>query len=179
MGFASEESYKILSGSTVLLTSAAFANNELRTDEYCLNAAPNNQYTFRMIDTYQSSGDSWSSGSWVSIAGQYGNIVLKNFMTERVTEDIPFSLYYPVMKNQQWKMFSSTSSIASDWFAVNFSDNNWQQVTLGSASSATGTQYFRKQLSGLPNMAAYEARFNYRYGIVASRHSLFWCLRGG
>ena len=167
MGFASEESYKILSGSTVLLTSAAFANNELRTDEYCLNAAPNNQYTFRMIDTYQSSGDSWSSGSWVSIAGQYGNIVLKNFMTERVTEDIPFSLYYPVMKNQQWKMFSSTSSIASDWFAVNFSDNNWQQVTLGSVSPATGTQYFRKQLSGLPNMAAYEARFNYRYGIVA------------
>ena len=167
MGFASEESYKILSESTVLLTSAAFANNELRTDEYCLNAAPNNQYTFRMIDTYKSSGDSWSSGSWVSIAGQYGNIVLKNFMTERVTEDIPFSLYYPVMKNQQWKMFSSTSSIASDWFAVNFSDNNWQQVTLGSVSPATGTQYFRKQLSGLPNMAAYEARFNYRYGIVA------------
>ena len=165
--YAEEESYMILSGTTELVTSQPFATNELRTDEYCLTASTNNQYTFRMKDVYATSGDSWINGSWVSVAGVYGNVVLKNYMTEMTTEDIPLSLYYPIMKTQQWKTFSSTSSIASDWFAVNFSDGNWQQVTLGSAPAVTGTQYFRKQFAGIPSMAAYEARFNYRYGIIA------------
>ena len=33
--FGYEESYKILNGATELKTSAPFANNEQRTDEYC------------------------------------------------------------------------------------------------------------------------------------------------
>ncbi|KAK8820269.1 hypothetical protein WA577_006335 [Blastocystis sp. JDR] len=165
MNWGYEESYTILNGGTTLVTSAEFANYEQRTDEYCLPATTNNQYSFNITDTY---GDSWTSGSWVSIAGIYGNVFFKNYMTEKRDELFPLSLYYPIMKNQQWKMFSSTSSIASDWFAVNFSDGNWQQVTLGSVTTpATGTQYFRKQFAGITGMAAYEARFNYRYGIIA------------
>ena len=164
MNWGYEESYTILNGGTTLVTSAAFADYEQRTDEYCLPATTNNQYSFNITDTY---GDSWTSGSWVSIAGIYGNVFFKNYMTEKRDELFPLSLYYPIMKNQQWKMFSSTSSIASDWFAVNFSDGNWQQVTLGSATPVTGTQYFRKQFAGITGMAAYEARFNYRYGIIA------------
>ena len=167
MSWASEESYTILNGATTLVTSAAFANNEERTDEYCLPATTNNQYSINFHDSYNTAGDSWSSGAWASVAGIYGNIFFKNYMTEKRDELFPLSLYYPIMKNQQWKMFSSTSSIASDWFAVNFSDGNWQQVTLGSASAVTGTQYFRKQFAGITGMAAYEARFNYRYGIIA------------
>ena len=162
--YGSEESYKILSGTTVLVTSASFANNEQRTNEYCLTASTNNQYFIQFIDSY---GDSWSSGAWASVAGEYGNIFLKNYLTEKRNEMFTLSLYYPVKKNQQWKMTTSTSSIASDWFAINFSDSNWQQVTLGSVAAATGTQYFRKQFTNLANMAAYEARFNYRYGIIA------------
>ena len=50
--YADEESYMILSGTTELVTSQPFAINELRTDEYCLTASTNNQYTFRMKDTY-------------------------------------------------------------------------------------------------------------------------------
>ena len=149
------------------MTSAAFANYEQRTDEYCLPATTNNQYSINFHDSWSTAGDSWESGSWVSVAGEYGNVFFKNYMTEKRDELFPLSLYYPIMKNQQWKMFSSTSSIASDWFAVNFSDGNWQQVTLGSATPVTGTQYFRKQFAGIPSMAAYEARFNYRYGIIA------------
>ena len=79
-GSASEESYKILDGATVLQTSDPFANNEKRTDEFCLPASTNNQYTFMMKDTYRTSGDSWSNGAWASIAGLYGNVVFKNFM---------------------------------------------------------------------------------------------------
>ena len=167
VSWASEESYTILNGGTTLVTSAAFANNEQRTDEYCLPATTNNQYSINFHDSFSTAGDSWSSGAWASVAGIYGNVFFKNYMTEKRDELFPLSLYYPIMKNQQWKMFSSTSSIASDWFAVNFSDGNWQQVTLGSATPATGTQYFRKQFAGITDMAAYEARFNYRYGIVA------------
>ena len=160
-----EESYKILSGSTVLVTSTTFADNEQRTDEYCLTASTNNQYTIKFIDSY---GDSWASGAWASVSGQYGNTVFKNFMTDDDEDEFALSLYYPIMKNQEFKMFSTTSSIASDWFAINFSDSGWTPVTLGSVTTpASGTQYFRKQFASIAGMAAYEIQFNYRYGIIA------------
>ena len=88
-----EESYKILSGSTVLVTSTTFADNEQRTDEYCLTASTNNQYTIKFIDSY---GDSWASGAWASVSGQYGNTVFKNFMTDDDEDEFALSLYYPI-----------------------------------------------------------------------------------
>ena len=182
--YASEESYKILNGADVVVTSQPFANNEERTDEYCLPAATNSQYTLRMVDSYGSSGDSWWSGAWVSVAGLYGNMLFKGFMTKAMEEDFLISLHYHVMKTQEWKTLASTSSIASDWTAVNFADSAWTAATMGSAPAMTGTQYFRKAFTGIADLAAYEYRFNYRYGIVAyvnsaeiyrdSRH----CLRG-
>ena len=165
--YASEESYKILSGPQTLVTSQRFADNELRTDEFYLTPTTNKQYTFRMQDAHQSSGDSWTSGSWVSVAGIYGNIVFKGFMVEREEEDFTISLYYPIMKKQEWKTFASTSSIPSDWTALNSGDSSWASATMGSAPYMTGTQYFRKTFTGINNMAAYEYRFKYRYGIIA------------
>ena len=162
--YANEESYKILNGATELKTSSAFTNNEQRTDEYCLTPTTNNQYTFRIIDSY---GDSWSAGAWVSVAGIYGNVVLKATLVEKRQEEYTLSLYYPIMKNQQWKMFTSTSNIDPSWNTLNFSDGSWQTVTLGSASAVSGTQYFRKTFMGLPNMAAYEVEMSYKFGIVA------------
>ena len=161
---ANEESYQILNGATILKTSAAFTNSELRTDEYCLTPTTNNQYTFKIIDSY---GDSWYAGAWVSVAGMYGNVVLKTTLVEKRQEEYTLSLYYPIMKNQQWKMFTSTSNIDPSWNTLNFSDGSWQTVTLGSASAVSGTQYFRKTFMGLPNMAAYEVEMSYKYGIVA------------
>ena len=166
-GSASEESYKILDGATVLQTSDPFANNEKRTDEFCLPASTNNQYTFMMKDTYRTSGDSWSNGAWASIAGLYGNVVFKNFMVEKEEELFTVSLYYPVLKNAEWKMTSTSSTIASGWNALGFNDAAWTSVTLGSASAVSGTQYFRITFAAIPDMAAYEYDMNYRYGIVA------------
>ena len=165
--YGTEESYKILDGTTELVVSQPFANNEKRTDEYCLNATISSQYTFMMKDTYASSGDSWSSGAWVSVAGIYGNVVFKNYMIEKTEELFTISLYYPVMKNVEWKMLATTSSVAADWNTVNFGESGWNAVTLGSAPAASGTQYFRKTFSGIPDMAAYEYEMNYRYGIIA------------
>ena len=164
---ASEESYVILDGSEELVTSQRFANNELRTNEYCLPATPNSQYTFRMADSYGSRGDSWVSGAWASVAGIYGNVVFKGFMVEKKNENFALSLYYPIMKTQEWKTFASTSSIPSDWASLNFGDSSWAAATMGSAPAMTGTQYFRKTFTGIADMAAYEYRFNYRYGIIA------------
>ena len=162
--FASEESYKILNGATELKTSAPFASNEQRTDEYCLTATTNNQYTFKIIDSY---GDSWTNGAWVSVAGIYGNVVLKATLVEKREEEFALSLYYPVMKSVEWKMTATSGSIASDWYAVNFGESGWSAVTLGSVTApATGSQYFRKSFAGIANMAAYEVELNYKFGMI-------------
>ena len=161
--YAHEQSYKILSGTTVLKESAPFGADEERTDEYCVPASTNNQYTFRMIDSY---GDSWTPGSWCRIFGVYGNAVFRNYMSLDREEDFVISLYYPVMKSVEWKT-TSTASIPADWNTVGFSESGWSTVTLGSTTTATGTQYYRKQFTGIADMAAYEFELNYRFGIVA------------
>ena len=165
LSWGAEESYKILNGATVLVTSAAFATNEQRTDEYCLTATAGNLYNFQIIDSY---GDSWAAGAWVSVAGLYGNVVLKTTLVEKRQEEFLLMLNYPIMKNVEWKMYTSASSIDSNWNTLNFSDGSWTAVTLGStASSVSGTQYFRKTFTSVANMAAYEVEMNYKFGIVA------------
>ena len=161
---ANEESYQILSGATVLKTSDTFVNHERRMDEYCLTPTTNNQYTFKIIDSY---GDSWTNGAWVSVSGLYGNVVLKATLVEEREELYALSLYYPVMKSVEWKMTATSGSIASDWYAVNFGESGWSAVTLGSVTTpATGSQYFRKSFAGIANMAAYEVELNYKFGMI-------------
>ena len=139
------------------------ANNELQASEFCIDPTTNNQYTLKMKDSY---GDSWSSGSWISIEGIYGNIVYKGFLTDSREEEIPLSLYYGIMKNAEWRLTSS--SVSGNWLEYDYADSTWSEVTLGSVTATvSGTQYFRKQFSGLSGMAAYELSMNYRYGIVA------------
>lgn len=124
ISWGNEESYQILSGGTVLQTSAAFAKTETRTDEYCLTSSTNDQYTFKMIDSV---GDSWDSGAWVSVAGLYGNVVFKYYLTTSRQEEYDLSMFYAIKKGQEWKMHSSTDSVPSDWAASAFSDNAWTQ----------------------------------------------------
>ena len=160
-----EESFEVYSGSQLLMTSPSFAKGELRDVEFCLPESTNRQYSIHLLD---SGRDSWQSGSWVKIAGIYGNIVFRNFMTQPNEEIYPFSLYYAVMKEQQWKLTSYSSTIPSEWTSFGFDDSAWQDATLGSfTSQISGTQYFRKTFTSLANMAAYELQMNYRYGIVA------------
>ena len=80
-------------------------------------------------------------------------------------EEYTLSLYYGIKKNQQWKM---TSSVSGNWKDYNYSDSDWTSVTLGSVTTTvSGTQYFRKTFTSIANMAAYEAQFNYRCGLIA------------
>ena len=164
MNHAAEESYEIYCGDSKLVTSAPFSNNEERADEYCLTSNTNNQFVLTLKDSY---GDSWTTGTWVRVEGAYGNILLKTMMKENREESYPLSLYYPVLKSSEWKMYSSASSVPENWSSLAFSDD-WQQVALGTAiPSVAGTQYFRKTFTGLASMAAYEIELNYRYGVIA------------
>ena len=161
--WASEESFKVYSGSTLLYTSPEFANSEVRTIEQCLATSTNNQYSIELLDSY---GDSWTSGSYLTIFGENENVVFKNFLTASSQETYTFSLYYGVAKSETWKM--TYGSISGDWTAYSFSDSTWEDATLGSVTTAvSGTQYFRKQFVGLSDMAAYDVRLYYKAGVIA------------
>ena len=161
---AEEESYQILRENTVVITSSPFAENEQRTDEYCLPSSAHTQYVLKLKD---SARNSWMAGAWISVAGLYGNIVFKNYMTEDVEESFPLSLYYAISKQQQWKMFVTFSEIDATWNALAFDDSTWQTVVPATITAQqTGTQYYRKQFNGVEDMAAYEIQVNYRYGVI-------------
>ena len=161
---AEEESYQILRENTVVITSSPFAENEQRTDEYCLPSSAHTQYVLKLKD---SARNSWMAGAWISVAGLYGNVVFKNYMTEDVEESFPLSLYYAISKQQQWKMFVTFGEIDATWNALAFDDSTWQTIAPATITAQqTGTQYYRKQFSGVEDMAAYEIQVNYRYGVI-------------
>ena len=163
MYFAHEESFKVYDGSTLLYTSPTFANNENRVIEQCISSSTNDQYVIDMIDSY---GDSWSTGSFLTIYGKYGNIVFKNMLTDSRKETYTVSLHYAIQKNALWQMTSGSAS--TGWTTYSFSDSTWTNAQLGSVTTAvSGTQYFRKPFVGLANMAAYDVRLYYKAGVVA------------
>ena len=120
VSWASEESYEIYSGSTLLYTGTGFANSETRTTQQCLTTSTNDQYTVKMIDSY---GDSWYTGAYLAIYGKNGNIVFKNFLADSREESYTFSLYYGVDQSATWKMVSG--SVSAGWTAYSFSDSTW------------------------------------------------------
>ena len=117
--YANEESFKIYDGSTLLYTSPIFANNENRVIEKCITSTTNNQYKIDLLDSY---GDSWTTGSHLTIFGQYGNAIFKNMLTAPRKETYTLSLYYAIEKNALWKLTSGTAS--AGWTTYSFSDSS-------------------------------------------------------
>ena len=72
---AGDESFKILSGETVLYTSPSLVNNQERSLDVCLPATTNNVYTLHM---YDKTVTSWSDGAWIIIYGVNGNQLDRN-----------------------------------------------------------------------------------------------------
>ena len=154
-----EESFIIKNQGQVVVRSPTFAEWEREEFEYCLPMNANAQYSLTLSDEY---GDSWSAGSYLEIRGIYGNIFFKNMMTEDEEEEYTLSLYYAISKNAEWKI---SNSFSAEWRTFAFDDSTWSAAVF-SPTPITGTQYLRKQFIGIPNMAAYEARILYQYGIV-------------
>ena len=160
--WASEESFTISSGSTVLFTSPTLVDNQERAIEVCLTASANHIYTLKMMD---SRNDSWTNGAWIAIVDINDNTVFKELMTDKTAETYDFALYSPITKGSEWK-FSNT--LSNGWNQYSFADSDWISITCGSTTQqAVGTQYLRKTFAGVSGMAAVETQFKYRFGIVA------------
>lgn len=160
--FASDESYTILDGSTVVLVSEALDDNSFVTTEHCIRASATHLYTLELKDIYD---NSWSAGSFIQIDGIYGNPFFKNMMIHHHLERYTLSLLYPILKGQTWK--TSREPVPADWNDLSFIDKSWMDYTAGNHSLVcTGTQYFRYYAIGAKNMAAYEAQFLYQHGII-------------
>ena len=159
--YAREESLQITTGSTVLYTSPAFEDDKEKTLNVCLPSTHNNQYTLILKDSIS---DSWSDGSYVTIEGEYGNVVIKTFMTEMKTEEVPLSLYTPVKKTDTWK---KATAAASGWTDFAFEDGSWIEYVSTTELTLSGAMYFRKTFMGLNNMAAMEVRVQYQFGVIA------------
>lgn len=108
--------------------------------------------------------DSWTDGSFIQFEGEYGNIVLKTFMTEMREETVPLSLYTPVKKTGTWKMAVET---ADGWTAYGYQDASWTDYVSAAPITLSTAVFFRKTFAGLENMAAMELRVNYKFGIIA------------
>ena len=73
---------------------------------------------------------------------------------------------YAIALCSDWKVKNNAQG---DWTGTSYSESDWNTETPGSATgtSHVGTQYFCKQFNGVSDMAAYEVRLNYCYGVVA------------
>ena len=160
--YANDESFYIWDGSSVVYSSPPFVSSVTVSFEHCFEPTINNQYRIQFVDARK---DSWNPDSLLQIEGSYGNIVFKNYMTEMEEEFFPLSLYNPIPSHTIWKFSQSEST---GWNTVLFNDAEWSSLAVnGVIPLPTSTQYYRVSFAGIASMAAYEVRFNYRYGIVA------------
>ena len=160
--WCNEQSLNILSGSDVLYTSPTYMSSEISDTNTCISTATNDQYSLSLSDSF---GDSWTSGSYLTIYGEYGNVFFKGYLIDRYSETYSLSLFYPIKRYQVWKL---TNQYTANWMQTSFQDSAWSDETMGSVTgSYSGTQYFRKSFTGVSGMVAYEVRMNYRFGVVA------------
>ena len=160
--WCNEQKVTLSIGNQVVYESPVYVNNVDSDTEQCIDASPNGVYTLKLSDTQ---GDSWTTGSYLVIYGEYGNAFYFNYLTERRSQELPLSLHYAIKRYEQWRV---TDQFSNNWMQTSFQDSAWNEETLGSVTNTySATQYFRKSFTGVADRAAYEVRMNYRYGIVA------------
>ena len=137
-------------------------NNRVNTKEACVAHTANDQYTLVLRDDGE---DGWDQGSFVDVQTQWGATVYMGRLESGSIQYIPFSLYSPITPDSEWQ-FSTT--FVPDWKDVSATVTNWNSYFSGNwTESVTGTQYFRKEVRALTNMAAYDLRVFYASGVVA------------
>ena len=101
----------------------------------------------------------------MDVQTQWGATVYMGRLESGSIQYIPFSLYSPITPDSEWQ-FSTT--FVPDWKDVSATVTNWNSYFSGNwTESVTGTQYFRKEVRALTNMAAYDLRVFYTSGVVA------------
>ena len=87
MEYSGEESFAILSDSSVIYTSPGFIDNNTTEWETCLAGSTNSQYTLQMKD---SGSNGWSNGAWIEVYGIDDNIVFQGLQRSNLP---PYSQY--------------------------------------------------------------------------------------
>ena len=142
--YCNEEKVQILNEWGVLYTEPVYVNNVDSETHVCLERTNDEMYILNLMDT---ANDRWDAGSYLTIIGEYGNVFYKGYMIDKSRETFPLSLHYPIRKNSEWKI---TNNAQGSWMQTAYSDDSWSTETLGSvAGTYSGTQYFRKQFSGM------------------------------
>ena len=160
--WCNEQKVTLSIGNQPVYECPVYINNVDSDTEQCIDSSPNGMYTLGLSDTQ---GDSWTTGSYLMIYGEYGNVFYFNYMTERRNQQLPLSIHYAIKRYEQWRV---TDQFSNNWVQTSFQDSAWNEETMGSVSNTySGTQYFRKSFTGVDDRAAYEVRMNYRFGIVA------------
>ena len=159
--WASEESFRISSGSTILYTSPTLHNTEVRILEVCLPSTQNNQYSLVMMD---GRSDGWTNGSYLEVFDAYNVLVIKAAMEEGSSETVTFSMYTPIARNAEWNYSTYPSDL---WYASDFVDAGWSAVSLGTSMPESSiTQFVRKPFSSYNSVTAVELGLYFQYGII-------------
>ena len=157
-----EQAVSILSGSEVVYSSPMYIEYVDSDTETCLESSVNNLYTMNFTDTQN---DGWYPGSFFKVYGKHGNIFFKYYQVSPTYETHLLSLHYAVDLNEVWKI---SESYYPGWNTYWFDDDAWSEEQLGAIlGNYIATQYFRKPFTGIDNMASYEVRLKYRFGVVA------------
>lgn len=167
--FDCSEFWSVKNGSQVLYSSPVFVDRGTSIIESCLPKTVNSMYTLVLggENKFSTPCSDWNSDSMLTIEGKHGNVFFKGtLVTNTITSPFPLSLYYGIETNSTWKLIAG---IVDDlWPQYGFDDSLWLSQKLGTPSlPMTGTQYYRKVFTGISDMAAYELRMNYQFGVVA------------
>ena len=137
--------------SEVLYISWTIPDNSIETRSICIPRTPNLQYDLRLTN----SDDTWNIESYLELINIYGNRVFK---TPSSVGPYRLSLMYAIEKGAPWVW---RNDFVKDW---TLTEEGWSRP---STFPSSPVHYIRQTFEGINNMASYEVKFLYQYGIVA------------
>ena len=132
--------------------------NALLYLDYCLE---NGLYTFRGLDAY---GDGWIAPAGYKLSIDQGTL---NFELNQVKGGTPgsgmtsssttFSSYIPFqIDHSDWKAFTSTAEVPSDWNTVSFNDASWETKKAAAIKDSESVTVYIRKTFDIPNLSDYQ-----------------------
>lgn len=137
--------------SEVLYISWTIPSNSIETRSICIPRTHNLQYDLRLTND----DDTWNIESYLELVNVYGNRVFK---TPSSVGPYRLSLLYAIEKGAPWVW---RNDFVKDW---TLAEEGWSRP---STFPSSPVHYIRQTFEGINNMASYEVKFLYQYGIVA------------
>ncbi|KAK8812362.1 hypothetical protein WA158_007596 [Blastocystis sp. Blastoise] len=183
--YAYEESWKIFQGTditgTLIHEGAGTTSDNYVSKDYDVCLQLDTIYTLAMYDSY---GDGWTSGSYLSINYNDITFLTTTLNNGETAANVPklqqFTLKMAVAPGTTWKT-STTAQTGTSWTQLSFTDTTWTSHAPGSFPSISTTTRYYRYTTTLVDTAAYALRLSvktnsgfvvYVNGIEASRVGL-------